>query len=532
MFEASDLVRIVIISGNDALQRAIGGLNHSTIAYFYVMTARSIRSASSRADIAIVCGDVEGREKLRSAFPTALIVWLASAQEMAHGAAGLDVDEVWTAPMQPEELALRLNCLLNRHLTKQRNDFYAKALGVALNNLPDLFWIKSHKGTHLKVNDAFCDCVGKTRVDIEGFGHHHVWGLTKEEYDKSDYVCVDTDEVVIATKQPGVFDELVMSARGLRQFKTYKSPILGDAGEFLGTVGIARDITDLRNIDAKLKIVLNGVPFALLVTDETGRAIHTNPKFEEIFRVDSEAVLGHPIDVADLVTIISRQQINNGTEEEILIQAANDEPAQIVIKRADILDIFDHVVGTLNIYIDVTRSRAIDQKLKEMAYTDELTGLYTRHYLFHELAGAVKADSLALLSLDLDNFKSVNDRHGHAAGDHLLKRVGRIMREVFPDALCVRLGGDEFLVAQIGDVDPSAFTATAHHLLNKLKTSFASSDHTSQVSSSGGIAFSECLGDENFDSLLSKSDHALYAAKRGGKGQIVVQGCVQKEAAQ
>ena len=284
-----------------------------------------------------------------------------------------------------------------------------------------------------------------------------------------------------------------MSARGLRQFKTYKSPILNEAGELLGTVGIARDITDLRNIDAKLKIVLDSVPFALLVTDETGRAIHTNPRFETIFHVRSEDVLGRPIEISDLVRVMSRKTIHDGIEEELSILIEGHKTAQIVVQSADILDIFNNVVGNLNIFIDVTRSRAIDKKLKEMAYTDALTGLYTRHYLFHKIDGAVKADSMALLSIDLDNFKSVNDKYGHAAGDTLLTRVGTIMKETFPNALCVRLGGDEFLVAQIGDVDTGRFIGTAKELLDRLKNAFASEEYSREVSSSGGIAISTVL---------------------------------------
>ena len=294
------------------------------------------------------------------------------------------------------------------------------------------------------------------------------------------------------------------------------------AGELLGTVGIARDITDLRNIDAKLKIVLDSVPFALLVTDETGRAIHTNPRFETIFRIRSENILGKPIEISDLVRVMSRKTINDGVEEELSILVEGNKIAQIVVQSADILDIFNNVVGNLNIYIDVTRSRTLDKKLKEMAYTDALTGLYTRHYLFHRLDGAVKADSMALLSIDLDNFKSVNDKYGHAAGDDLLKQVGTIMQETFPNALCVRLGGDEFLVAQIGGVDVERFTRTAKHLLDRLKDAFASEEYSRDVSSSGGIAVSASLQDEDFDSLLSKSDKALYLAKQRGKGHIVI----------
>ena len=522
MFEAGDTVRFAIIGDDDGLKAAIAGQKPQLISRFDIEIMAEPPLAASYVDIAIVKGLPKGFETLRTVFPSALVVWIATPEEMERIPPSAYVDDVWTAPIQARELAHRVALLVNRHIRKQRDDFYIEALSAAINNLPDIVWFKNNKGTHLKVNDAFCACVGKEKNDIEGYEHYHVWGLTQEEYQNSNYVCVDTDEIVNRTRKPGVFDELVMSARGLRQFKTYKSPILNAAGELLGTVGIARDITDLRNIDAKLKIVLDSVPFALLVTDETGRAIHTNPRFETIFRVRSESILGKPIEISDLVRVMSRKTINDGVEEELSILVEGNKIAQIVVQSADILDIFNNVVGNLNIYIDVTRSRTLDKKLKEMAYTDALTGLYTRHYLFHRLDGAVKADSMALLSIDLDNFKSVNDKYGHAAGDDLLKQVGTIMKETFPNALCVRLGGDEFLVAQIGGVDVERFTRTAKHLLDRLKDAFASEEYSRDVSSSGGIAVSASLQDEDFDSLLSKSDNALYLAKQRGKGHIVV----------
>lgn len=521
MFEPSGSVHLAIVSDSRDLEKAIGDLKCPAIAQLDVETLVGLPAETSRADVAIVCGAPDGYGRLRDVFPQALIVWLAHPDDMAKIPPGACVDEVWTAPMGAAELVHKFACLMNRHAEKRKNDFYAKATDAAINNLPDIVWFKSNTGIHLKVNDAFCACVGKERSDVEGHDHFHVWGLTREEYEDSDYVCVDTDVIVNTTRKPGVFDELVMSARGLRQFKTYKSPILDEAGELLGTVGIARDITDLRNIDAKLKIVLDSVPFALLVTDETGRAIHTNPKFEELFHVPSGNVLGKPVDISALVEIVSRKDIHGGAEEELCIRVGDGATAQVVVRRADILDIFNNVVGCLSIYIDVTRSREIDSKLKEMAYTDALTGLYTRHYLFQKLDDAPETDGIALLSIDLDNFKSVNDNYGHAAGDELLKRVGKIIREAFPRALCVRLGGDEFLVVEIGDVDEAGFADTAQSLLGRLKDAFASADYARGVSSSGGIAFSPFSRSENFDALLSESDKALYQAKKSGKGCIV-----------
>lgn len=117
---------------------------------------------------------------------------------------------------------------------------------MAIDSVPDLIWFKDVRGAHLKVNNAFCSAVGKTKNDVQGRGHYYIWDLKQEEYEQGEYVCLETEEIVLREKKTRAFDEKVKSKHGLRQFKTYKSPIFDEDHQVVGTVGIAHDVTDLK----------------------------------------------------------------------------------------------------------------------------------------------------------------------------------------------------------------------------------------------------------------------------------------------
>ncbi|GJD93483.1 putative bifunctional diguanylate cyclase/phosphodiesterase [Methylobacterium iners] len=159
--------------------------------------------------------------------------------------------------------------------------------------------------------------------------------------------------------------------------------------------------------------------------------------------------------------------------------------------------------------------------LIRLSTTDPLTGLANRR----QLEGALKAWSstserspAALLFIDLDRFKTVNDSLGHAAGDELLVQVAQRIRTASPaESLVARLGGDEFVVLVTGDVSRTPQDIAAA-VLRSFEAPFDVLGRPHYASRSVGIAFSEADG----DNLLREADAAMYASKRQGGGQAAV----------
>ena len=173
----------------------------------------------------------------------------------------------------------------------------------------------------------------------------------------------------------------------------------------------------------------------------------------------------------------------------------------------------------LNLRLEGARMAA-----EEEAMTDPLTGLRNRRAvdLVLERLCAARAP-FALLHMDLDYFKAVNDTLGHAAGDFVLEEVGRILRqELRADDVAARVGGDEFLVIVTGRVDAPVLQAVAERIIARINAPMQIDGTEARVSASIGIVRSHDMIDADPTRLLAVADRALYAAKDAGRGRAVL----------
>lgn len=434
------------------------------------------------------------------------------------------VEDIWLKPFETKMIQFQFQKLIRHVILKRKYRLSQIYLDTLINNLPDLIWFKHLNGKHLKVNNEFCYTVGKTKQNIEGYDHYHIWNIDKEEYEKSEYVCLDTDSIVIQSKKPGIFDEKVEGQRGMRQLKTYKSPIIDDRGELIGTVGVAQDVTELKNIDTTLELILNTVPFAIMVKGLDDCVLNINRKFEDFFQINKEDIIGKPYHIYETLTTNAANPSNlpfYEHDKEIRLQH-NDTEIILKIGKEPLYDFFGNLVGILYIYREVTVERSFEEQLKILAYTDQLTGLFTRRYLYEYIGETITVPGINLLYIDLDNFKQINDTYGHHCGDKILKDIGSILQESFPDDICVRMGGDEFLIVIIGRSSIVDLKKQSNTLLQTIKTRFSIFPTEQQFSVSIGIATFEGNSPIPLDELLKKSDIALYEAKNNGKKQYVV----------
>mgnify|MGYP000719415056 CR=1 FL=1 len=165
--------------------------------------------------------------------------------------------------------------------------------------------------------------------------------------------------------------------------------------------------------------------------------------------------------------------------------------------------------------------RLDDQKrvAEEQAATDVLTGLWNRRAFDERLARlSAGVRPFALMHLDLDRFKRVNDTLGHAAGDHVLKHVGQIMSEEIRGRDSVaRIGGDEFMIILEGVTDGRELSAVARRLIDRISRPMPYKDRDFVVSASLGIVIANLEEALSPESLFGRADLALYAAKSAGR---------------
>ena len=187
----------------------------------------------------------------------------------------------------------------------------------------------------------------------------------------------------------------------------------------------------------------------------------------------------------------------------------------------------ERILGAVISIHDITDLRETKKRLHHLAYHDVLTNLPNRR-LFHDLLEQTlkqaqrEGDRVGVLFLDIDNFKSINDRFGHSAGDRLLQQIGKGLKACLreSDILC-RWGGDEFVIALPTGKDIAGFSLVAEKIRQTLLSSILDSFPKSSLSVSIGAAISPDHGSEP-DLLIRNADIAMYEAKRAGKNRCQI----------
>ena len=180
--------------------------------------------------------------------------------------------------------------------------------------------------------------------------------------------------------------------------------------------------------------------------------------------------------------------------------------------------------STLALHEDITSQRTAQAQIIRMASHDHLTGLPNRRAMVKSfeklLARNARGEELAVMCLDLDRFKNVNDTWGHAMGDLLLEQVAHRLRACVRDTdQIIRLGGDEFAIMQCGAPQPGGSTVLAQRIITSLNEPFDLKGNVAQIGISIGVAIAPYDG-QTHDALLKSADIALYRAKDDGRGVL------------
>ena len=452
-----------------------------------------------------------------------LIAVCADAQQVFDAQAYQQMDALWIKPFSQERLLFYIGDVQRRFQSLADSQLSNMYLDTVIDSIPDLVWFKDRRGAHLKVNNSFCQAVQKSKDEIAGRGHYYIWDMTEEEYAKGEYVCLESEESVINAGHTILFDEKVKTKRGMRQFKTYKSPLFDKDGQVIGTCGVAHDVTDLQNMDTELELFLRSLPFAVLMVGNEGQIIDVNDWCRDYFGEEREALVGQPYEAWKKRSLCQVQTIADKTDYfEAVCCNAEGQERQLGVQEEPCLDIFGNVTGLLCLYQDITLERYHEQQIMAVARTDDLTGIFNRRGFYQEMTKRWQGQQAIVLYIDLDNFKQVNDTYGHNVGDRALQVTAETIVQSFPQAVIARMGGDEFVVVLLEGSLLEDAVQMAQVFIRTLEAQFYREKAFWQMTVSVGLAQAQAGQTITLDELLRRGDQALYAAKQQGKARYVV----------
>ncbi|MEK9283856.1 MULTISPECIES: EAL domain-containing protein [unclassified Bradyrhizobium] len=277
---------------------------------------------------------------------------------------------------------------------------------------------------------------------------------------------------------------------------------------------------------------LNNMPHGLCMFRADGQLAVMNHRFGEMTDLSGDLAQSGA-GVADIITAcVNSASISAESGNLILNEISDARMKEIVTNDPDLArgrtlswtlqPMADG--GTVVLLEDITERKNAEARISHLARYDELTALPNRVSFRDEierlLAIAHNAECLsALLFVDLDQFKQVNDTLGHPCGDQLLCAVANRLREMLrPEDFVARFGGDEFVVFQQNIHSAEDAAALARRIVERLSERYRIDNHLVEIGASVGIALTSPEGDVSADTLLKNADMALYRAKADGRG--------------
>lgn len=412
----------------------------------------------------------------------------------------------------------------------------AKVMSNVLDNIGSYVYSKDLAGKYTYVNADVAELFQRSVQDIIGKDDSHFFDL-----DISNEIS-ENDLKVIRNKAPVISEEnnVIKSTGKVKTYKIIKKPILDSSANVIGISGISIDITEKKALEAKnkeqkylLDVILDNVDAYIYMKDENRYFRYVNNRVAKLFGYPAKEIVGkRDIDV------ISQADADHFWETDKLAFDSNDKVIiNEKIKAADnkvhhYLSIkvpchFEDDCKTLiGFSTDVTELYQLKEKFEQLANIDELTSLYNRRYFFdnanREFNRAKRhQQALAVISIDVDRFKKINDTYGHPAGDKVLMEIAKLINPTIrSEDIFARIGGEEFsiLLPNTSRFESKKAAERLRHLLDNNPISITD-DISLSIKISLGVSVLKAT-DDSFQDLYARSDIALYKAKSMGRNNV------------
>ncbi|UIO43580.1 EAL domain-containing protein [Brevibacillus brevis] len=414
-------------------------------------------------------------------------------------------------------------------------------LNMVVNELADVKYaldqstilaITDHKGIILRANEQFCRISKYERSELIGNDHRILnSGYHPKSFFKEMWSCIRSGQVWRG--------EIRNCAKDGSYYwvDTTIVPFKNQAGEIYQYLSIRSDITarkqmedELKRSEEKYRIIAENTSDIISIINLDGEFLYLSPSHKRVWEhtVPDEEI--HNLfewiveDDRDIFAYAIQHAFS--TRKEYMVECRiNTQRNDVIWTESKINPIMDeegNVTKLLLITRDVTDRKQSEETIHHLAYHDALTDLPNRRMYVQQLSKEMMQakrfqSSLAVLFLDLDRFKDVNDSFGHDVGDMLLIEASKRLQACLkPGDVVARLGGDEFTIMQNQLLDRNEATALAEQIMYQLQRPFELDGHVFNVSCSIGIALYPQDGD-NPEDLLKRADTALYTVKSRGK---------------
>lgn len=422
--------------------------------------------------------------------------------------------------------------VMSSAITHRENELRDKQRQIEgiIGNAPAVIYMKDLQGRYLLINKLYEELFSVTNEQMRG-------KTDSELFDEAVVTQIrDNEQRVFDNLLPIQVEEVMPQGDSLHTYLSVKFPLFDDDKQVIAICGISTDITDRKRAENDLMLAKNIIENAnegVVVTDLEGVITDVNEAYESITGYSRDEVVGQTpaVNKSGRHDRAFYQEMWNCIHDKGFWQGEiwdRRKSGEVYPKWLSINTVRDdkgkpsHYVG---IFSDITSKKSTEEQLERLAYFDSLTALPNRllfrDRLGQEIAAARRHENkVALLFLDLDRFKYVNDTLGHAAGDELLQIVAQTLQDNVRDSDTVsRLGGDEFTVI-IPDIDHvDQVSGITQKIIDELGMPLQLRGQEVQIGASVGVAIFPDDGD-NIDQLSRHADMALYKAKDEGRNNF------------
>ena len=389
-----------------------------------------------------------------------------------------------------------------------------------------VIYVFDGEGRLLLCNQAFEDKIGLPRERMLGMRRATFMPAEDAGRQEAD------DRQVMALRERASFEETSRCPEGLRHYLTVKCPVFAE-GQILGVVGIATDITERKRDEEQLKLaaaILASTSEGVIITDMHGVIVAVNRAFSDITGYSEAEALGQKPSLLrserqppEFYQGMWTALVGSGSwQGEIWNRRKSGEAYPQWLSISSIRGDRQQLTHFVGVFSDITSLKHSQERLEHLAHFDALTDLPNRVLFQDRLAHAIDRarryrHGIAVMLLDLDGFKNVNDSLGHPVGDRLLVQVAqRLGQCVRIEDTVARLGGDEFAVILVNMGNTADAIEVIRKILASIEQPFDLEGIGAMISTSIGVAVYPADGTTPTE-LVRNADAAMYGAKEAGR---------------